>query len=126
MRSRIVKRSDLAARLNVSPDEEIGKQLAERGEVTEDEAKLIDGGLFDDHLTRLRLRIDEAVEDVSAILRQLKTSGLIENIENQNEQDGYLFVELITRKFVPLAQELSKQIPDLALLLSIDNSVLFL
>ncbi len=126
IRSRIVKRSDLAARLHVQSSAPPGAQLAARGELSYDQARSIDANLFRNRPLNLRLRFDNTVDDVRGMLRRLQSIGLIDHIKILQEHHGYWFVEFETRQFMGLAEILAREIPDLAVLLSINDSVLYI
>lgn len=124
--SRVVKRTDLAARLGVSADKPIGAQLIEQGRVSYENGRLIDGGYFQNQPMRLQLRIDDAAEDVISVLSDMQAQGLIDELIHKHEDAGYLFVELQTQRFIELAHEFSMRISGLAVLLSIDGAVLYM
>ena len=124
--SRVVKRTDLAARLGISPDQPLGAQLIEQGRVSYENGRLIDGGFFQNRLVHLQLRIDDAAEDVVTVLSDLQAQGLIDELIHKHEDDGYLFVELKTQRFIELANQFALRISGLAVLLSIDGAVLYM
>lgn len=124
MRSRIIKRTDLAARFHVDADKPLAAQLVSKGRLSVAQAKLADGGLFENRVLDLQVRIDSLAEHVPRMLADLQTSGLIE-IVNSKQHDGYLFVELKTRRFIELANVLEKEMPGLSVLLSLNGSVLY-
>lgn len=126
MKAHVIKRTDLAARLNVDPRRPIGVQLAERGQISRSQARQIDGGLFQGRKMEVRLRIDDAVENVDAALSELLSKGLIESLTEQMEVNGYLFVQLKTNNLVELAEALSELLPDLVVLVAINGLVLYL
>jgi hypothetical protein len=123
IKSRIVNRTDLAARLGVDSKKPIGSQLVARGTLSYAEGRLVDGDLFQNRLLQLRLRIDETTENVVQLLADLQSGGLIEEIETEEKHDNYLLVGLGTRRFVELARTLSQRAPGQAMLLSINDSI---
>lgn len=124
MRAHVVKRSDLATRLGLDASKPLGSQLVTKGVLSYDEGRIVDGAMFANRLLRLRLRVDDTAENVPALVDKYKSLGLIEEIESEIEHDGYLFVELATRRFLDLARTIAKDIPGLAVLLSINESIL--
>lgn len=123
--TKVLKRADLAARFGVDPEHPIGQQLAERGEMSYNEARLIDGRLFE-HPVSLRLRIPDSVENLSSLVPDLLSECLIDAAWNQLQQHGYTFISVRTRKFVELVKAISERTQDSTVLLSINGTFLYM
>ncbi|HEY9777524.1 MAG TPA: hypothetical protein V6C81_27420 [Planktothrix sp.] len=120
--SRVVKRSDLAARVGVDPARPIGEQLRERGQMSDSEAQLVDGGYFQDRALVIDLRFAGHADDVAATLNELKGRKLIDSIDCQKEEKDFVFAQVHTRKFLDLAALLAAK--DSVALLTINDSIL--
>jgi hypothetical protein len=125
IKSRLVKRTDLAARLGVDSKKPIGSQLVAQGMLSYAEGRLVDGDLFQNRLLELRLRIDETTENSVQLLADLQSRGVIEEIETEEKHDNYLLVGLRTLRFVEFVRTLSQRAPGMAVLLSINDSIVY-
>ncbi|HEY9714792.1 MAG TPA: hypothetical protein V6C72_15090 [Chroococcales cyanobacterium] len=125
IRTRVVRLSDFAANLGLDGNRPIGEQLAATGQISYSDARLIDGKLFDG-LRRVRLRIDATAENIAQLLAKLAQEQLIDDTLRYSEQDGYVFTEVTTQRFIDLCNSLARRTPDLAVLLSVDDSILYL
>jgi hypothetical protein len=125
IRSRLFKRTDLAARLGVDANEPFGAQLVAHGLLSYEQGRRVDGNLFRDRSLNLRLRIVGDADDVHSLLQHLGRIGLVDAVLNEQAHEGHIFAELETRRFVELCEFLSGQEPDHVALLSINGSVLY-
>jgi hypothetical protein len=126
IRSRVFTRADLAEHLEVDAARPIGWQLAKKGVVTAEEAKVIDGDLFSGRRIHLKLRISDLLEDAKSLLDQLQSKNLINSSGEPKKGDGYLFGEVVTNNFVELSQFLMQEIPNRVVILSLNGSVLYM